>query len=175
MVASTATLGAELLYERVLLAYDGSREGRAALREGALLARRFGCRVFLLCVVAETPGMRVGEAAYAGAVAQTCDASSALFEEAMQRLCELGFDPAGKMVTGEPAAEIAAYAREVRADLVVVGHRKQSLLERWWSGASGAYLVDHLTCSLLISRKAVTDEEFLAAMQARPPASGSDA
>ena len=78
------------MYERVLLAYDGSREGRTALREGALLARRFGSRVYLLCVVAETPGVRIGEAAYAGAIVQTRDTYSGLFEEAMTRLRELG-------------------------------------------------------------------------------------
>jgi len=40
------------MYHRILLAYDGSREGRTALREGALLARRYGAAVYLLSVVA---------------------------------------------------------------------------------------------------------------------------
>jgi nucleotide-binding universal stress UspA family protein len=148
------------MYERVLLAYDGSREGRTALREGALLARRCRARVFLLCVVPETPGMRIGEAAHAGAVALASDTYSGLFDESMQKLAEAGFRAEGKMVTGEPAREIADYARAVNADLVVVGHRRKSLLERWWSGESGAYLVDHIGCSLLIARRAVSDEEF---------------
>ena len=152
------------MYKRVLLAYDGTREGRTALREGAMMARRFACKVFLLCVVAETPGVRIGEAAYAGAVARTQETYATLFDEAMQRLTELGFDPEGKIVTGEPAQEIAAYAAQVGADLVVVGHRKKSLLERWWSGETGAYLVDHLGCSLLIARRSVSDEEFYAAI-----------
>ena len=38
------------MYKRILLAYDGSREGLVALREGALLAKRQGARVFLLSV-----------------------------------------------------------------------------------------------------------------------------
>ena len=152
------------MYERVLLAYDGSREGRTALREGALIARRFASKVYLLCVVAETPGVRIGEAAYAGAIVQTRDSYSALFEEAMAKLRELGFEPEGLMVEGEPADAIAAYARRVKADLVVVGHRKKSLLERWWSGQTGAYLVDHIGCTLLIARRAVSDEEFQAGL-----------
>ena len=40
------------MYKRVLLAYDGSVEGRTALREGALLARQCGAEVFLLSVLA---------------------------------------------------------------------------------------------------------------------------
>ena len=148
------------MYQRVLLAYDGSREGRTALREGALTAKRFGARIFLLCVVAESPGVRIGEAAYAGVVAHAQDTYVGLFDEAMAKLRELGFDPQGKVVTGEPAPEIAGYARQVDADLVVVGHRKKGLLERWWSGQTGAYLSDHLQCSLLVARATIPDEEF---------------
>jgi len=154
------------MYEQVVLAYDGTREGRTALREGALLAKRFKSTVHLLCVVAESPGMRIGEAAFAGAVAQTQDTYVSLFDEAMARLRDLGFEAEGRVVEGEPAEAIAAYARDVKADLVVVGHRKKSLLERWWSGESGAYLVDHLKCSLLIGRKLVSDEDFFQEMEA---------
>ena len=152
------------MYQRVLLAYDGSREGQTALREGALAARQFGAQVFLLCVVAESPGVRIAEASHAGALAHARETYVGLFEQAMQRLRKLGFEPQGKVVTGEPAFEIAGYARQVNADLVVVGHRKKGLLERWWSGETGAYLSDHLQCSLLIARDTITDEEFYGAL-----------
>lgn len=153
------------MYQRILLAYDGSREGRTALREGAVLAKRFGATVYLLSVVAETPGVRIGEAAYSGAIAQTSGSYTELFDEAMARLKTMGLKAEGRVVTGEPAQEIAAYARAVKAELVVVGHRRQSLIERWWSGASGAYLVDHLTCSLLIGRCQISDDDFLAEIE----------
>ena len=39
------------MYKRVLLAYDGSIEGRRALREGAKLAQLCHADVFLLAVV----------------------------------------------------------------------------------------------------------------------------
>ena len=52
---------------------------------------------------------------------------------------------------------------------MVVGHRKKSLIERWWSGQTGAYLVDTLQCSLLIARRLISDEEFEAALQAKVP------
>ena len=80
--------------------------------------------------------------------------------EAAVLVRELGFEPEGLIVEGEPAEAISAYARRVKADLVVVGHRKKSLMERWWSGQTGAYLVDHIGCSLLVARRAVSDEEF---------------
>ena len=39
------------MYKKVLLAYDGSIEGRRALREGAKLAQMCRAEVFLLAVV----------------------------------------------------------------------------------------------------------------------------
>jgi nucleotide-binding universal stress UspA family protein len=39
------------MYKKVLLAYDGSIEGRLALREGAKLAQLCRAEVFLLAVV----------------------------------------------------------------------------------------------------------------------------
>jgi len=91
-----------------------------------------------------------------------------LFDEAMTRLRELGFQAKGKVVVGEPAPEIAAYAREVEADLVVVGHQRKGLWQRWWSGQTGSYLSDHLACSLLIARTAVSDEVFYGALETPP-------
>jgi len=43
------------MYKKVLLAYDGSIEGRLALREGAKLAQLCGAEVFLLAVVETAP------------------------------------------------------------------------------------------------------------------------
>ena len=42
------------MYERILLAYDGSLEGRTALREGAVFARQCSAEVFLLSVLDDT-------------------------------------------------------------------------------------------------------------------------
>ena len=50
------------MYKKILLAYDGSREGLVALREGALLARQCGAQVFLLSVLSSSElGMSTDE------------------------------------------------------------------------------------------------------------------
>lgn len=148
------------MYRRIVLAYDGSTEGRRALREGALLAKTCNAEVYLLSVVAETAGMMVAEGAYAGAVAQQRDAYEAVLREGAVKLKELGFKASARLVSGEPAQAIAAFAREVGADLVVVGHKRRNLVERWWGGSSGAYLMDHIHCSLLLCRNEISDEQL---------------
>lgn len=42
------------MYRTILLAYDGTREGRLALREGAMLAKAFQSHIVLLAVVEHT-------------------------------------------------------------------------------------------------------------------------
>jgi nucleotide-binding universal stress UspA family protein len=34
-------------------------------------------------------------------------------------------------VRGQPAEEIGNFAQEIEADLIVVGHRRQSAFDRW--------------------------------------------
>jgi nucleotide-binding universal stress UspA family protein len=156
------------LYKRVLVAYDGSREGRTALREAALLAHQVRAELYVLAVVAETPGMRVAEGAHAGVMAHQDEAYKTLLEEAVRGLGRIGLAVKGRLVRGEPAQEIGAYARQIKADLVVVGHRRQNLLQRWWSGPNGAYLSDYVNCSLLIARAEISYEDFLRAMGEEP-------
>ena len=160
------------MYQRVLLAYDGSIEGRTALREGALLARRYGAQVFVLSVIREAAGTKLGEGVGGGGIAQQQVDYERVLQEGMERLAALGFQASGKLVIGEPAREIAAYAEQVKADLVVVGHRRQSAIGRWWSGPSGAYLSDHIRCSLLVCQNVIDEAQF-ARLLAQESASAS--
>jgi nucleotide-binding universal stress UspA family protein len=153
------------MYKRVVLAYDGSLEGAIALREGALLARRCAAQVFILSVVPGVGGVQVAEGIYSGPIAHQMDSYKDLLERGLTRLRQFGLEPVGRLVVGEPVRAIGAFAREVRADLVVVGHRRQTMLARWWSGPAGAYLGDHVACTLLIARTAISDEAFDAEMK----------
>ena len=154
------------MYKRILLAYDGSREGAIALREGALIAKACRAQVFLLSVVPETGGVLMVEGAgQGGVVGKMAEAYKEQLQRGVERLRSFGFDPIARLAVGEPSPCIGAVAREMKADLVVVGHRKQNFLARWWSGSTGAYLSDHIPCSLLLSRSEISDEAFEAAMR----------
>jgi nucleotide-binding universal stress UspA family protein len=148
------------MFKNVLLAYDGSLEGAVALREGAILAKRNSAKVFLLSVVPHLAGLQVAEGVHGGVVAHELDRYREVLERGVDRLRRLGFEPVSKLAVGDPARVIGEFAREVHADLVVVGHRKRNLLERWWSGDAGGYISDHISCSLLIARTFVSDEAF---------------
>lgn len=144
------------MYEKILLAYDGSVEGRLALREGAKLAQLCGAEVFLLAVVNLSAGIIMAEGAAPGAAEHQQNAYKEVLNEGVKQLKAMGFTPTHRLEFGDPASQIAAVAREINAGLVVVGHRQQSAFARWWRGSVGASLHEQLSCSLLIAQQ--TDE-----------------
>jgi nucleotide-binding universal stress UspA family protein len=148
------------MYERIVLAYDGTKEGLIALREGALLAKRFQAEVFILSVVPDNDRVALADTLYVDFVGAQVEGYRALLDHARQVSEQLGLKPVTRLVTGEPAVQISAFAKEVRADLVVLGHQKRSLFQRWWSGSSGAYVSDLVDCSVLVGRHNISSEAF---------------
>jgi nucleotide-binding universal stress UspA family protein len=147
------------MYRKVLLAYDGSVEGRLALREGARLAQICGAEVILLAVVDFSTFVPM-EAATVPIMESERRKFEEVLAEGAQRLEALGISPTTRLEVGSPAAQIGAVAREYGADLVVVGHRRQGALARWWFGSTSSYLTDSVDCTVLIARKAISDAEF---------------
>jgi hypothetical protein len=63
-------------------------------------------------------------------------------------------------IRGDPGQKIADVAEEIGAQLVVVGHRPQGPLARWWFGSVSSYLVKRLRCSVLVGQTEISDDEF---------------
>lgn len=157
------------MYQTVLLAYDGSREGRLALREGALLAQICGAKVVLLAIV--EPRLDYGMAMDTGigyVPPVESEDFQKILDEGLARLTRMGLTPEARLEKGPPADRIAAVAQEVGADLVVVGHHKQGMIARWLLGSVTSALSDSLNCSLLVASQDVADEVLFANAGATP-------
>ena len=145
------------MYKRLLLASDGSRESLVALREGALIAQCFGAEAHLLIIDPDQAIVSMAEG-YSGFLLPA--RGHQLLDLGLSRLKQLGVPSTGELLRGDAKQLIVDRVRRLKIDLVVLGHRRQSFLDRWWSGASGGYIVDGITCSLLVARDTITDEEF---------------
>jgi hypothetical protein len=64
----------------------------------------------------------------------------------------------GHLEQGSPSDRITSVAREVGADLVVVGHHKQGVLSRWLKGSVTNDLHNSLQYRLPVARLEVSDE-----------------
>jgi nucleotide-binding universal stress UspA family protein len=148
------------LYKKVLLAYDGSIEGRRALREGARIAQLCSAEVFLLAVVEVSAGTGTLDGGFVLPISEQIEDYKKILAEGVERLKAMGFSPTARLGIGEAGHEIAKVAKDIGANLVVVGHRPDGPLARWWFSSVGTYLVKNLLCSVLIAQTEIGDEEF---------------
>ena len=141
------------MYKRILLAYDGSEEGRRALLECANLAGELKAEVQLLAVMPPYANMMMIEGlAVEDVLEHEKTRFKAVLDEGVARLLARGFVVEGVLASGEPVDEICARAREINAELICVGHRRATTwAQRWWRGSVGANLIDHAPCSVLIA------------------------
>jgi nucleotide-binding universal stress UspA family protein len=140
-------------YRKILLAYNGSKEGRRALLECADLASFLGAETCLLAVATMPPSLFLTE----GFVPEELleeekKRTQGVLEEGIRALRERGFSATGQLAVGEPVEEICRMAKSIGADLIVVGHNQStSFAARWWKGSVGATLIDYAPCSILIA------------------------
>lgn len=139
-------------YKTIVLAYDGTAEGRRALLEGAELAKRCHADTHLLAVIADSAGDAIAQGVGAEPMQRTVFFHTTL-EDGVKFFKSLGLEAKGHVVHGEPVEEIVKLAEEVHADLVVVGHRERGPLARWWRTPTSMSLLDKLSCSLLIGMR----------------------
>ena len=143
------------MYKRILLAYDGTHEGRTALFECTDVASFADAKIHLLAV-AIPPAMIFVEG-FEGVVTDPGNVEETkrmeqVLAEGLAALQERGFNVSGHFAAGEPVEEICRAAAEHGCDLIVVGHeQKRSFLGRWWRGSVSATLLDHAPCSILIA------------------------
>jgi nucleotide-binding universal stress UspA family protein len=148
------------MYKKVLLAYDGSIEGRRALREGAKLAQLCGAEVFLLTIVETASSVVALEGGVIISMDEQFEIYKTILAEGVERLKAMGFSPTARLGMGDAGQVITEVAHEIDANLVVVGHRPRGPLARWLFGNVGTYLVKHLYCSVLVAQTEISDDQF---------------
>ena len=154
-------------FEKILLAYDGSEQGRVALRRTLPLLGTGEVEVHLLAVVPLTGAVAAAEGAYTESMYEAeRERIEAILDEGVDLLKQRGVDAEGHLRAGEPAHQIQRLADDLAVDRVVVGHQRRGLLARWWQGSVGASLLDRLNCCFCSSSNRA---QALAARRGRRP------
>src|SRR5437016_13430597 len=114
-------------YRKILLAYNGSHEGKRALLECADLASFLGAQTHLLAVASMPPSLFLTE----GFVPEELleeekKRTQAIPDEGIRTLRERGFNATGQLPVGEPVEQICGFAKSIGVDHVVVGHNQDS-------------------------------------------------
>jgi nucleotide-binding universal stress UspA family protein len=140
------------MFEKILLAYDGSDHAAAALQKAADLALLCKADLHLLGVISTVSATALLQAdAPPELFAQDRGFIEAALADAAKSLSGKGLKVETAIREGSPAHEISAYAQTKAADLAVIGHSDKGFLARWFEGSIGAALIRDLPCSLLIA------------------------
>ncbi|MEO6917473.1 MAG: universal stress protein [Collimonas sp.] len=140
------------MYQKILVAYNGSAESRAALQECIQLRPPGSAEIHLLGVVhLSAYGMAGGYAPEIVCTTKTQTMRQEL-DEGQALLVAAGLNPVIHLEIGEPVDVIGTLADRLKIELVIVGHsRRKTLAARWWRGDTDALLVERLGCSILVA------------------------
>jgi nucleotide-binding universal stress UspA family protein len=139
------------VFRRVLLCYDGTREGRKALRQGGDVVLCMKSEAFLLAIVTNLVAGTIPEGVTPGLCEQEDERANALLQEGVAWLRERGVVAKGALEYGNAVDRIAQTAERIGADLIVVGHRPRGRLARWWTESDEQSLLERVSCSILVA------------------------
>jgi nucleotide-binding universal stress UspA family protein len=141
------------MLKNILMAYNGSREGKGALLACAELASFTKADTHLLAVAGMPSSMFLTEGFLPEELLEEEKRrAQEVLDEGISQLVQKGFSVTGHLAVGEPVEEICRLASQLKCDLIVVGHaQKASFAARWWRGSVGKSLLDFSPCSIYIA------------------------
>jgi nucleotide-binding universal stress UspA family protein len=139
------------MYRTVLLCYDGSHEGRRALRAGADVVIAMKADAYLLAICHSYVTTAVPEGITPTLIECEDQRANALLQEGVQWLLEHDVRAKGSLEYGNAVDCIADTAKKIGADLIVHGHKNRSRLARWWTASEEESLLERVSCSILVA------------------------
>ena len=141
------------MYQRILLAYDGSESGQKALLGCQEIAQWSQAEMYLIAVM-PSPAVYIavdGGFYDSGRDEEDKQRFKAILDDGLRRLKEAGHTARGEVLVGDAVQEITEYAKKIQADLIVVGHKHlKGWAARWWRGSTSASLIEAAHCNVLV-------------------------
>ncbi|MBP7126886.1 universal stress protein [Myxococcota bacterium] len=139
------------MFARVVLAYDGSDGAKVALANGAQFAPKCGSEMHVLAMGA-LPEYAETRSEVEEAREQVEHFYKERVKEAAAMLAGKGIAVRMRVEMGKPGDVIIRVAKEVRADLIVLGANPHSVLRRRVVGATADKVVDRAACTVMVVR-----------------------
>lgn len=140
------------MFHRIVVGNDGSEHARQALEVALDIAQRYGAELHV-AAVAQVPD-------YAGSVDEVDEAIrqakvyyQPAFDEAQALARSKGVSAQTHLLKGHAAQGLIELARQVHADLIVVGSRGLSTFQRFLLGSVSEAVVHHAPCPVLVVRR----------------------
>ena len=141
---------------KIMVAWDGSVTAAQAFEKAAEMASRLQVEVHVVSV-SEIPDYADTVGEYQGALEDAARFYNRKKEVLEETTARFGIQYKREIIHGHPANALIEHARQGQFDLLVVGRKGHSALERFLLGSVTLKLAAHAPCPLLIVPK--HDEE----------------
>jgi nucleotide-binding universal stress UspA family protein len=140
------------MFERILLAVDGSEHALHATKKAAELARVMKPKELRVVVVYDPIPIYLGEPNMQIAITSRKGEAESILEKAVAEIGEVPCEVQSGILEGNPAEAIIEVANNRKSDLIVMGSRGLGRLAGLVLGSTSQKVVAHAPCPVLIVR-----------------------
>ncbi len=138
------------MIKKILVGYDGSEESDKAYILALDMASKYSAQVMVLSV-ASPPEFSVTFGMDTVLQAAT-EYYKEQFKDLQAKAAALKIEPRFEIRIGNPADRIIHLADEIKAEMIVVGHRGRGLIEKWVLGSVARRVMTHAHCTVVVAR-----------------------
>ncbi|MBM3180884.1 MAG: universal stress protein [Chloroflexi bacterium] len=140
------------MFDKILLAVDGSDHALHAARKAAELARAMNSKDFRIVVAYDFIPPYLGEPNMQSAINARMDDANAFVQKAMETIGQIPCEIHTELIEGSPAEAIIKAANSFKCDVIVMGSRGLGTLAGLLLGSTSQKVVAHAPCPVLIVR-----------------------
>ena len=135
---------------KILVAYDGSCQSQRAFDFALDMAGKYSAEMAVLSVARPTePPVNVEIQAV---LEHATEYFKSHFEQMKTRALAAGIPASFEVRVGHPAEQIVHMADEIRAEVIVMGHRGESLFQKWLLGSVARKVLSYAHCTVTVVR-----------------------
>jgi nucleotide-binding universal stress UspA family protein len=140
------------MFEKILLAVDGSEHSLHAARTAANLARAISSTEIRIVVVFDSVPPYLGEPNLQQAINARMETARVVMGKAIEAVGDLSSEIHTEFIEGSPAEAIIEVATTRKSDVIVMGSRGHGTLVGLLLGSTSQKVVAHAPCPVLIVR-----------------------
>ena len=138
------------MIRKIVIATDASEQAGKAFDWGLEAAQKFSAELVVLAVTCPPEPAEVVETA--AVVESATFYYQKHFDVLRAKALAIGVTPRFEIRVGHPAEQIIHLAEQEHADLIVMGHRGKTFVERWLLGSISKRVLSYAHCAVTIVR-----------------------
>ena len=140
------------MFEKILLAVDGSEHSLHAAREAGDLARAMKSEILRIVVAFDGIPGYLGEPNMEQAIEARMKAANGILQKAQDAVGEIPGEIHTELIEGSPAEAIINVAKTRGSTVIVMGSRGMSAIAELVLGSTSHKVVSHAPCPVLVVR-----------------------